>query len=222
MTAQDDPYVRVYYRVLTDEKFKPLSSSAWGHWVRMLVVADGMFPSSAPLPRWVERKPLQELVAAGIVDLDGSDYFRIHGMEPERDRRADAARFAADVKHHGLPEAERRRVERANAVQPHAGAAPSAATQPAGRAIDASPLLSAPLRSDPIQSAPLRAEPATAEPTVLSKVTKKKSDDEELLDRYLNDWAKAPTDDKRSMYATQLRVMGVTDPAAELARRVAA
>lgn len=157
MTAQEDPYVRVYYRALTDDKFQGLSSAAWGHWVRMLVVADGMHPSAAPLPRWVERKPLQELVSRGIVDLEGTEYFRIHGMEPERAKRTEAATFAAEVKHHGLAEAQRRQAARlanpAGAVQPHAGAAPGAPPQPPGRAVHASPN-----HSEPSLSEPLRAE----------------------------------------------------------------
>jgi hypothetical protein len=213
MTAQEDPYVRVYYRVLTDEKFKPLSSAAWGHWVRLLTVADGMFPSSAPLPRWVERKPLQELVAAGIVDLDGSDYFRIHGMEPERASRAEAARFAADVKHHGLEEAERRRSERsAGAVQPHADAAPTAATQrtratpqPRGRAEPASPLLSA-----PIQSAPLQAAPASAHSKNGTTTKKEPPEDEATIIRCLAILSDPDAPDwKKSAAKDQLGFMGV-------------
>lgn len=159
MTAQDDPYVRVYYRVLNDDKFKPLTAAAWGHWVRLLVIADGMFPASAPLPRWVEDAPLHELVERRIVDLEG-DYFRIHGMEPERSRRADSATFAADVKHHGLPEAERRRSARSALASDRMRAQPLGdaphvrkdAPQPFGSAVPASPLLSAPLQSNPSQA----------------------------------------------------------------------
>jgi hypothetical protein len=112
VTAQDDPYVRVYFRVLRDDRFKHLTHSAWGHWVRLLVIADGMFPAPAPLPRWAEDGPVKELSDAGILEMDG-DYFRIHGLEPERARRSESATFAADVKHHGLAEAQRRQAARA-------------------------------------------------------------------------------------------------------------
>lgn len=111
MTVQDDPYVRVYYRALHDVRFRDLSAAAWGHWVRLLVIADGMYPAAAPLPRWTESEPLRELREAGIIEQDG-DYFRIHGMEPERAKRSEAAAFAADVKHHGSEEAIRRQASR--------------------------------------------------------------------------------------------------------------
>lgn len=57
--------------------------------------------------------------------------------------------------------------------------------------------------------------------TTIQKDMTKKSDDEELLDKYLRAWAESSTPDKRSLYQTQLAVMGVKDPAAELARRAA-
>jgi hypothetical protein len=208
MTAQDDPYVRVYFRVLTDDKFKPLSSAAWGHWVRLLTIADGMFPSSAPLPRWVERKPLQELVDAGIVDMEGPDYFRIHGMVTERAGRAEAARFAADVKHHGLEEAERRRSERSapasDRMPPQRTGQNGDAPQPMGRAEPASPLLSAPLLTEPLQ-----AEPASAHSK--NGTTKKKPpEDEETIIRCLAILADPESPDwKKSAAKDQLGFMGV-------------
>lgn len=172
MTAQDDPYVRVYYRALTDEKFRTLSSDAWGHWVRLLVIADGMYPASAPLPRWAKSGPLKELTAARIVSVEG-EYFRIVGMEPERSRRSEAATFAADVKHHGVAEAERRRSERSavasGRITPHVR---NDAPQRNGRAEPASPLLSSPSLSTPLHSAPSREQ----EP-----LTDKATDDETAL-----------------------------------------
>lgn len=165
MTAQDDPYVRVYYRALTDEKFRGLSSAAWGHWVRLLVVADGMYPSAAPLPRWVEDGPLAELSAATIVDLLEGDYFLIHGMEPERQRRADAAAYAADVKHHGKDEADRRKAARAagasDRMQPQPTGRPQQPNRPPGAA---SPLLSSPSLSTPIHAVPDARDGEPSEP----------------------------------------------------------
>lgn len=51
--------------------------------------------------------------------------------------------------------------------------------------------------------------------------SKTRSDDEELLARYLAQWSSATDPDRRDMLATQLRLMGVKDPAAELARGAA-
>src|SRR3990167_1915555 len=65
MTAQQDPYVRVYYRINSDDKFVGLDAAAIGTWVKLLIVADAMHPAAAPIPRWVEEEPLAELVKAG-------------------------------------------------------------------------------------------------------------------------------------------------------------
>lgn len=211
MTAQDDPYVRVYYRVLTDAKFTDLSHAAWGHWVRLLVVADGLYPAPAPLPRWVDDAALTELAAAGIVDLLGSDYFTVHGMKAEREGRSEAATFAADVKHHGRSEAERRRSDRmrahAGAVQPDAGAAPGAAGGPPGLPLRSSPLLAA-----PIQSAPLRS--ASAGTTNVKDITtKKKPEDEQLMDDRLREYRDPATPPwKRETLRQWLSDQGVRDP----------
>ena len=152
MTTQTDPYTRVYYRVLNDPKFAGMSSAAWGHWVRLLVIADGMYPAPAPVPRWVEDEPMQELVDRQIVDLEGQDYFRIHGMTGERATRSEAATFAADVRHVGQAEAERRRAERSRAQNP--GSAPALPPHAGAHAEPASPLLSAPIQSDPSHASP--------------------------------------------------------------------
>jgi hypothetical protein len=226
VTVQEDPYVRVYYRALTDEKFRGLTSDAWGHWVRLLVIADGMYPAPAPLPRWVKAGPLRELETSRIVAVEG-EYFRIVGMDPERAKRSEAATFAADVKHRGLEEALRRRSERAEIVRPHPDASGRSgmgvrndAPQRNGRAVSASPL-----RSAPIQSAPLRSEPAAAEPTVLKNITtKKKPTDEEEIDRLLDAYGRQKRDNlPGALQVTReaLSNLGIHDPDAALTRRVA-
>jgi hypothetical protein len=152
MTTQADPYTRVYYRVLNDPKFAGMSSAAWGHWVRLLVIADGMYPAPAPVPRWVEDGPMKELQERGIIDLEGEDYFRIHGMTGERATRSEAATFAADVRHVGQAEAERRRAERIRTQNP--GSAPALPPHAGAHAEPASPLLSAPIQSTPSRASP--------------------------------------------------------------------
>lgn len=203
MTAQSDPYVRVYYRVLSDGKFRGLSSAAWGQWVRLLVVADGMYPAPAPLPRWTEEEPLAELVAAGIIDLEVGDHFRVHGMVSERAGRAEAATYAADVKHHGLVEANRRRELRAPAsdrIPPHLRPHAPASAEPA------SPLLSSPIQSTPLQALP---RPTFMEP----KTTKKPADDEQLMAERLAEYRDPATPSwKRDVIRQWLGDMGVKDP----------
>lgn len=108
--------------------------------------------------------------------------------------------------------------QRSHHARPGNGACNGRVTVP-----DTAPRQNVAVRSGAEQSGALtdRRQTPTLETTGPKDITKKKPDDEELLDRYLNDWAKSTSDDKRSMYATQLRIMGVPDPAAELARRAA-
>ncbi len=146
MTAQDDPYVRVYYRALRDEKFQSLTNAAWGHWVRLLVIADGMHPASAPLPRWTEEAALSELVAANIVDMDGAEFYRIHGLEAERAQRSELAAIGGKARTSG---AQR---DASGRLLPSSGL-------PARSSLS-EPLLSAPIRTEPLP-APAAAGAAT-------------------------------------------------------------
>lgn len=90
----DDKYVRVYYSVNDDPKFDTVRSDAavFGTWVRLLMVADAVWPASADLPRWVRRGHLTTLITAQIVDVLSDDRFRIRGLDAEREKRASAAR----------------------------------------------------------------------------------------------------------------------------------
>lgn len=218
MTVQTDPYVRVYYRVLTDDKFRPLSSAAWGHWVRLLVVADGMYPSAAPLPRWVEDGPLRELADARIVDLVDGDYFVIHGMNPERAGRVEAATYAADVKHHGVEEANRRREARAVSSARMRPQPMSLRPDAPAHAEPASPNLSSPSHSEPIHSTPSQATGSENK-----KTTRRKPPDEERIDFLLDRWPRtADTPNTRQDIRQELTILGIPDPDAEIARRIAA
>lgn len=88
------PYSRVYWSVLDDPKFDSVygNDAAFALWVRLLINADALWPSPAPLPRSIKAKSLTVLVDAGLVDLLARDRYRIHGLDSERGRRRDAAR----------------------------------------------------------------------------------------------------------------------------------
>jgi hypothetical protein len=144
MTAQSDPYVRVYYRILDDPKFKAVDDRALGLWVRLLLQADAMYPATAILPRRVHESSLTKLAEADLIELLDNDRYRVKGLAAERETRAESARFAADAKHHGHAEALRRQSERMRAAS--------------GRDADALPLRSSPNRTDPILSAPLLSD----------------------------------------------------------------
>lgn len=94
------PYSRVYWSVMDDPKFATVydDDAALATWLRLLISADAMWPSPAPLPRGVKSRPLGVLVTAGLVDLATGDRYRIHGLDSERTRRSDAGRNAAAVR----------------------------------------------------------------------------------------------------------------------------
>ena len=86
MTAQTDPYVRVYYRVIDDPKFADVfdDDARLACWLRLLLVADGTWPAPAPIPANVKRGPFQHLVKVGLIDIVAGGRYRIHGMDGER------------------------------------------------------------------------------------------------------------------------------------------
>ncbi len=57
----------------------------------MLLPADMAYPAPAYIPPVVPRKSLAALVEAGLVDLLPGHLFRLHGLEDERTKRAQAA-----------------------------------------------------------------------------------------------------------------------------------
>jgi hypothetical protein len=139
MTAQQDPYVRVYYRVIDDPKFRDVfdDDSRLATWLRLLLIADGTYPAPAPIPASTKRSALAHLVTAGIIDLEPGGRYRVHGMEPERSRRSAQAEAAA-----------RKRWDARND-------APAMRSHPVSNA-GASDV---PMHSAPIQAVPLHSEP---------------------------------------------------------------
>lgn len=89
-------YSRIYHSIIDDPRFVTVmgDDAAGWTWVKLLIGAEQAWPASAFLPRWVKRRPLAVLVDAGIVELD-VDKYRIHGLDPERQRRHDHAKDAA-------------------------------------------------------------------------------------------------------------------------------
>lgn len=120
----NDPYSRVYWTVMDDEKFDGIREDVrlFGAWSLMLVVADMAWPAPAFVPPAVNRPTLARLVACGLIeDLPGKR-FRVHGLAAEREKRSDSARNAAALRwqknrnaesmpSRGLAEAEDRRDE---------------------------------------------------------------------------------------------------------------
>lgn len=142
MTAQANPYVRVYASVVDDPKFEGIYSdpAAFGSWVKLLLLADGAWPAPAPLPRWISDEILERLVASGLIDLFKDDHFKVHGLDAERQGRSDHARKAARARWEDSP----------SSAQGNArGNAPSSAGGNAQA-----------MHSEPLHSEPSRAEPS--------------------------------------------------------------
>lgn len=95
-------YSRVYHSIVDDPRFELVYSNdpALAAWLRLLLVADAMYPAPAPLPRTVRAKALEVLVTAGLVELVGSEHYRIHGLASEREKRSLSARNAAALRWH--------------------------------------------------------------------------------------------------------------------------
>lgn len=136
MTAQANPYVKVYYSIAADPKFRGMKLDVKGAWLDLLILADSTYPVPAPLPRWLSRRHQDELVERGLVDLHDEERFTIHGLAAEREKRASVARAGG--------------VARANAQRQHS-------VSTSGESANAQPTLASPIHSSPLLSAPLQS-----------------------------------------------------------------
>ncbi len=148
MTAQSDPYVRVYYRIIDDPKFSNVydDKSTLGWWLTLLLAADATYPAPANLPRRLPKRSLDTLVAAGLIVREGDDRYRVHGLKSERELRSEVGKAGANAR---WSQSDRN----ANAL-PTQSDRSAKASDPA--------MHSAPLRTEPIQTAPLRTSPTPA------------------------------------------------------------
>jgi len=103
MTKVTRPYSRVYWEALDDPKF----ATVWDDdhnlsaWLRLLVAADMAWPASASLYHGVRRQALTVLCDVGLVDMQTSGRYRIHGLDKERTARARQASSAAAARWDG-------------------------------------------------------------------------------------------------------------------------
>ena len=94
----DRRYARFYYpEFIHDYPTVYSDDAAFAAWMRLLVVAEQMWPLSMELPRSVRPRALRLLVDAGLVATDGT-YFALKGLDAERTRRRDAGRKGAAVR----------------------------------------------------------------------------------------------------------------------------
>ena len=93
-------YARVYHGIVDDPRFERVyhNDAALAQWLRMLLIADAMYPTSAPMPR---RNPtVSLLIDCGLVEERPGNRYVIHGLEAERERRSASARIGAEVRWH--------------------------------------------------------------------------------------------------------------------------
>lgn len=86
-------YSRVYWSIIDDPRFATVfdQDRALATWLRLLLGADAIWPSSAHIPTGTNPKALAILIDAGLVEVGTGRRYRIHGLDAERNRRKDAA-----------------------------------------------------------------------------------------------------------------------------------
>lgn len=90
------PYARVYYDQLEQEFPEVWQDATLGWtWLRLLVVAEKMWPTVPEVPRSLRQKSVLRLMELGLVIPVPPHGFRIRGLDAERTRRSNAARSAA-------------------------------------------------------------------------------------------------------------------------------
>lgn len=82
----DVPYTRTYRSLSVDHPTVYGDDRLLAWWVRLLDVADAIWPMLAPVPRGVPDDVLTALVADEVIDVE-ADRFRFHGLDAERNGR---------------------------------------------------------------------------------------------------------------------------------------
>jgi hypothetical protein len=91
------PYARVYYIDMeTDHPEVWRDDAALATWVRMLAVAEAMWPAVPEIPRSAKDPAVRKLIRAGLVIPVAPFGFCIKGLNTERSARSIAARIAAE------------------------------------------------------------------------------------------------------------------------------
>ena len=92
------PYARIYHSIVEDPMFERVfeNDHALATWLRMLLIADAMYPTSAPMP---PRNPtVRLLIDCGLVVQRPGNRYSIRGLQAERERRSSVGRNAAAMR----------------------------------------------------------------------------------------------------------------------------
>jgi hypothetical protein len=120
----EGPFVKVYQSIVDDPMFAEVfDKPVLAQWLRMLLLADAMYPASAPMPR---RTPdVRLLIASGLVEEKPGNRYSMRGLTKEREHRSAVGRNAAAVRwqseRNAMPmpnRAEQSRAEQGNGQSP--------------------------------------------------------------------------------------------------------
>jgi hypothetical protein len=96
---RDRKYLRVYYNDLSAEYPEAwLEDAQLALYVRLLAVAEAMWPRVPEVPRSAKPRSFRQLVQSGLVVLCPPHGFRIRGLDAERNARRNAARIGAGTR----------------------------------------------------------------------------------------------------------------------------
>jgi hypothetical protein len=118
MTANNDPYSRLYWRFREEFPEVYADKPLFGWWASLLMIAEGAHPSAAELPRRIKPSVLDALVKAELLEILPGDRFRIRGVTKERERRAEAARVGGLASGRSRTPEQSANVRSTNAEQP--------------------------------------------------------------------------------------------------------
>ena len=146
MSGTGATYVRVYHTIVDDERFAEVFHNPvrLGTWLQLLLLADAMYPASAPMPSYANRPAVKVLVDCGLIEIAEHGQYRVHGLAPERAKRSQIGRNGAAV----------RWQSDGNAIGMHSRAEPSKAEQGESqsdfrRRVEATKRLVAEFRTEP-------------------------------------------------------------------------
>ena len=101
-------YVRVYHTIVDDPRFADVfhNPARLGTWLQLLLLADALYPASAPMPPYANRAAVRALVDCGLIELAEHGQYVVHGLAAERAKRSNIGRTGAAMRWHSDGNAE--------------------------------------------------------------------------------------------------------------------
>jgi hypothetical protein len=92
--TDDRLYVQVYYQIAREFPEVWRDDRLLATWLRLLMLANAVWPAAAVLPRNAAKKAVDSLENHGLIEREG-DEFRVRGLDKQRQFRRDRAASAA-------------------------------------------------------------------------------------------------------------------------------